>query len=96
MFCGVWSEIKRCKVKKRLATVTIVRIKDSPKSNAGGGGKKEGKKKSGKQKTDSNKTVTGKSEKVTAVSRTEKEGQKRTPTKDDTEKQVTQKDETGL
>lgn len=66
-----------------------MRIKDSPKSNAEGSGKKEGKKKSGKQKTESNRTVTSKSEKVAAVPRTEKEGQKRTPTKDDTEKQVT-------
>lgn len=68
-----------------------MRIKDSPKSNAEGGGKKEGKKKSGKQKTESNGTVTGKSEKVAAVPRTEKEGKKRSPTKDDTEKQVTHK-----
>lgn len=88
---GYWSDITQCKVKKGLVTVTIVRIKDSPKSNAEGGGKKEGKKKNSKQKTESNKTVTSKSEKVAAVPRTEKEGQKRTPTKDDTEKQVAHK-----
>lgn len=81
----------KCEVEKGLATVTIVRIKDSPKSNAEGSGKKEGKKKTGKQKTESNKTVTTKSEKVAAVLRTDKEAQKRTPTKDDTEKQVTLK-----
>lgn len=85
----------KCEVEKALATVTIVRIKDSPKSNAEGSGKKEGKKKTGKQKTESNKTVTTKSEKVAAVLRTDKEAQKRTPTKDDTEKQVTLKTQWG-
>lgn len=56
-----------------------MRIKDSPKSNAEGGNKKEGKKKNNKQKTATN--VTNKKEK-TARQPKEKNSQKRSPSKD--------------
>lgn len=66
-----------------------MRIKDSPKSHAEGGSKKESKKKGAKQKAESNRTVIhNKTEKTSAVSKTEKERQKKAPTKDGLEKQV--------
>lgn len=63
-----------------------MRIKDSPKSNAESGSKKESKKKNVRQKAESK--VTGKNEKSGPISRTEKEGQKRSPPKDEGESKV--------
>lgn len=66
-----------------------MRIKDSPKSNAEGGNKKESKKKTPKQKTEKNATVTNnKNEKSPALPKGDKESQKRSPAKDEPEQQV--------
>lgn len=67
-----------------------MRIKDSPKSNAEGGSKKEGKKKSNKQKTESiGSVITNKNEKTSSAPiKTEKENSKLTPAKDETVNEV--------
>ncbi|CAK1556328.1 unnamed protein product [Leptosia nina] len=62
----------------------IVRIKDSPKSNAEGGGKKESKKKSGKQKKDDNSVTNNKVDKSERCAvKTEKDNQKRSTAKNE-------------
>lgn len=58
-----------------------MRIKDSPKSNAEGGTKKEGKKKVSKQKTENIGSVTKKNEKPAI--KIEKEEPKQSPPKDE-------------
>lgn len=64
-----------------------MRIKDSPKSNVEGGNKKESKKKNSKKKTESNATVTNKNDKTSVLPKVDKEGQKRSPSKDEPEQQ---------
>ncbi|GBP39285.1 hypothetical protein EVAR_20513_1 [Eumeta japonica] len=67
-----------------------VRLKDSPKANVDGGGKKDTKKKNCKQKTEGNGAVTAaKNDKATgAKTSADKEGKERTSPKNDTPLQV--------
>lgn len=70
-----------------------MRIKDSPKSNAEGGGKKETKKKSARQKAESNSSVTvakndRKSHNTTATSKADKHDAENPINKNEQKRQV--------
>lgn len=65
-----------------------MRIKDSPKSNAEGSSKKEGKKKSNKQKSYNKPLITFKNQKVPGAAKTEKDNPKPSPAKNATDKEV--------
>lgn len=66
-----------------------MRIKDSPKSNAEGSGKKEGKKKNSKQKGESKGAASNnKNEKHPNAGKTDKDTSKLSPAKNDVDNEV--------